>query len=268
MSHEPDDQGSADGATERYPRTVSKVTFGCLAWALFFVITVAEFAVALAVSKGLGVRHEGNWIAGLGFLNFVLSRVAADGILKLMGLSRSGKTVEARRRTAALAEGEAGDDEVVEVRCPPSFITGLGVTCLIFCLLIVLILLMTPLDQVKGIGWGYALVGFFGLGAGYLLYEGQWGKPQAWADASGITGYPVGFHFRRRFVPWSDVETCEIETYHDTFGKPVIIRPILKGWNGEPLIALNLQYTKLEDQERLVKYIKAKLPKPKVDLWE
>ena len=126
----------------------------------------------------------------------------------------------------------------------------------------------SPHDRAKGIGSAYALVGFFGLGAGYCLYEGRWGKPQAWADGSGITGYPVGFHFRRRFVPWSDVATCEIETYYDTFGKPVIVKPILKGWNGEPLLALNLLYTKWEDQERLVKFIKAKLPKPKADLWE
>ncbi len=261
-------QGGSDEAPERYPRTVSKVAFGCLASTLFFVITLAEIAVALAVSKGLGVRHEAGWIGGLGFLNLILSRVAADGILKLMGLSRSGKTVEARGRTVALAEGEVGDDEVVEVRCPSSFITGLGVACLLFCLLIVSILLLTPPDQVKGIGWAYALVGFFGLGAGYCLYEGRWGKPQASADASGITGYPVGFHFQRRCVPWSDVATCEIETHHDTFGKPVIIRPILKGWDGEPVIVLNLLYTKLEDQERLVKYIKAKLPKPIDDLPE
>jgi hypothetical protein len=64
------------------------------------------------------------------------------------------------------------------------------------------------------------------------------------------------------------VATCEIETYYDTFGKPVIIRPILKGCDGKDLMVLNLMYTKMEDQERLVKYIKAKLPKPKDDLCE
>jgi hypothetical protein len=30
----------------------------------------------------------------------------------------------------------------------------------------------------------------------------------------------------------------------------------------------NLMMTKMEDQERLVKYIKAKLPKPQVDPWD
>jgi len=31
---------------------------------------------------------------------------------------------------------------------------------------------------------------------------------------------------------------------------------------------LNLLYTSMEYQERLMKYIKAKLPKPKDDFWE
>jgi hypothetical protein len=131
-----------------------------------------------------------------------------------------------------------------------------------------LILVTIPHAQMKGVGWVYVWIGFVGLGAGYCFYERWWGKPQAWANASGITGYPVGFQYRRRFVPWSEVATCEIETFYDTFGKPVIIRPILKGSDGEPLIVLNLLYTKMEDQERLVKYIKAKLPKPGLDPWD
>ncbi len=230
MSQEPDDQGGPDEPAEPYPKTVSKAAFGCFSWTLCFVIMFVEIAVVWAVSKRLDIRFDGAWIGGLALPNLILSKVAADGILKLIGLSRSGKTVEARGRTVALAEGEAGDDEVVEVRCPPSFIRGLGVVCLLLCLLFVVILVTIPHEQIEGIGWGYALVGFLALAAGYLLYEGRWGKPQAWADASGITGYAAGFHFRRRFVSWSDVVTCKIETYYDTFGKAVIIRPILKGW--------------------------------------
>ncbi len=67
-------------------------------------------------------------------------------------------------------------------------------------------------------------------------------------------------------MPWSDVATCEIETFSNTFGEPVLVRPTLKGWNGESLMALYLLYTRMEDQDRLVKYIKAKLPKPKPTL--
>jgi hypothetical protein len=268
MSQGPDDHGGLAEAVREQPRTVSKTTFVCLYWTLLLVILLAEFAVAAVISKSLGIRLEGVWIGGLGILNLILSKVAADRILKLMGLSRSGKTVEARGRTVALPEGEVGDDEVVEVRCPPSLIMGLGVALLALCLLIALILYAVPHGQMEGGGWAYVLIGFFGLGAGYCFYERWWGTPQARADSSGITGLPVGYHMRSRFVPWSDVATCEIETYYDTFGKPVIIRPILKGSDGEPLMKLNLMYTTMDDQERLVKYIKAKLPKPKYDFWE
>jgi hypothetical protein len=90
----------------------------------------------------------------------------------------------------------------------------------------------------------------------------------SWPAPSGVTGYPVGFHARRRSVPWSALATCEIETYFDTFGKPIIIRPVLTGCDDEALLTLNLLYTKMEDQERLVKDIKAKLPKPNDDFWE
>lgn len=119
-----------------------------------------------------------------------------------------------------------------------------------------------------GIEYAYILIAFFGVMAACCFLQRRRGTPQAVADSSGIRGVPVGFHMQHRFVPWSAVATCEIETYHDTFGKPVLIRPILKGADGEPLLTLNLLSTAMEDQERLVKYIKAKLPKPKDDSWE
>jgi hypothetical protein len=74
--------------------------------------------------------------------------------------------------------------------------------------------------------------------------------------------------FRRRFVPWSDVATCEIETYYDTFGSPAIIRPILKDSAGRELMSMDLLQTELQDQQRLVKYIQARLPKTKENFWE
>ena len=73
---------------------------------------------------------------------------------------------------------------------------------------------------------------------------------------------------RRKFVPWSDVQTCEIQTFYDPFGKPFLLRPILRGHNGEILMVLNLMQTKMNDQERIVKYVRAKLPKPQADPWE
>jgi hypothetical protein len=46
------------------------------------------------------------------------------------------------------------------------------------------------------------------------------------------------------------------------------MRPFLKGWNDEALIAMDFQCTKVEDQERLVRYIKAKLPRAVDELGE
>jgi hypothetical protein len=234
-----------DDGTAKEPKTVSKAAFEILVFVTLVMLFITETVAALATGRALGFRIDidGGWVGGSTVLNIVLARLAVDTILKRFGLSRSGKTVEVRGRTVAFPEGEVADDEVVEVRCPQSFISGLGVMCLAFCLLIILTLAVVPHDRMKGVDLAYVLIAFCGLGAGYRFYERRWGKPQAWADSSGITGYTVGFNFRRRFVSWSRVATCEIETRYDTFGKPVIIRPILKGFDNEALMTLNLLYT-------------------------
>lgn len=268
MSQPEVEQDNLGDSPQGLPKTVSKVTFGCLSGAIFFVILAAEITLNEILSRAVGVRPDRGFIAGLGILSLILSGVATDRILRLMGLSRSGKSIEIRGRTVAFHEGEVAGNEVVECRFSHSFINGLILMCLACCLLITLILVVIPQDRMEGVEYAYAIIGFLGLGAGYLFYERAWGKPQAWADASGITGYSVGSSLRRKFVSWSRVASCEIVTRYDTFGKPVIIRPILKGFDNETLMTLNLAYTKKEDQERLVKYIKAMLPKPKYNDWE
>ena len=185
LSSAPEDQGRSEEATTGRPRTISKAAFGCLSCTLFILILATEIAIALAMSKALGVRLEGGgWTVALAFLSVVLSRVAADGILKRMGRSRSGRTVEVRGRTVAHPEGEVGDDEVVEVHCP-SLTMGAGVMCVLFCLVIVLTLVMIPHNQIKGVGYAYVLIGISGLGAGYCFYERWCGEPQARAERAG-----------------------------------------------------------------------------------
>ena len=264
VSQAADDEIGLGGSSEGKPRTVSKGTFDGLTWILLFVLTVSECLLVAVGCRTLGLRFDGGWVGGFFVLNWVLVRIAVDGILKRLGLSRSGKTVEVRGRTAALPEGDVTDDEVVEVHCPKSFIRFVFWGCLLGGGLFALLLTFMPRSETWTVGLGYVLIGFFGLGAINIWWDR---KPQAWADRDGITGYPNGYHLRRRFVPWSDVAACEIETFCNTFGKPVLIRPILKGWNGESLLALNLLSTKMKDQERLVRFIKAKLPKTKDDFW-
>ena len=89
-------QDASDEPSESNTRTVSNFTFGCLTWNLFIVFQIA----ATVVLVRFGIRLEGFGVVLL-FLNFVLSKVAADRILKLMGRSRSGITVEETGRTLA-----------------------------------------------------------------------------------------------------------------------------------------------------------------------
>lgn len=258
---------TCDDGTSKEPRTVSKGTFEILVVVAVVIFSMAEKVGVVAMGDTLGFTSNGSWVCGLTVLNLVLARRVVDTVLKRFGLSRSGKSVEIQGRTVAVPEGEVADGEVVEIRCPSSYFTGLFWMCLLGFLSFAVLMIVLPSSGTVMVGLGCFFIAFFGFGTVYAIYEGRWGKPQAWADSSGITGYPFGLSFQRRFVAWSRVATCEIETYYDTFGKPVIIRPILKGFDNEVLMTMNLLHTELNDQDRLVKYIKAKLPKPKFDDW-
>lgn len=268
----PDDPGwsGPDEAADRPPRTVSKAGYFSLWITLCVVFQFVELASSSAISRSLGVRHDSSWAAGLGYLNVVLAKVAADRILKRMGLSRSGKTVERRGRAAPLT-CEDDDDEVVVVDLSPSTRKKLGVLGLIACLLIVPGMAAVTQGVFPDLRWTLPLLAFLEFIFAYGCYDCWWGQPRCRADRFGIMGYPTGPTVRRRFVPWSDVAICEIVARYDTFGKRMAVWPVLKGRDGKTLLALDLQLISLEDQERLVKYIRTKLPKPKDELddfWE
>ena len=64
------------------------------------------------------------------------------------------------------------------------------------------------------------------------------------------------------------METCEIHTFYDSSGSPILIQPILKDRRGRELMIPDLSHTRLEDQERLATYIRAKLPKSQEEFLE
>lgn len=199
------------------PATVSKMTFRCFFWTLFVVFVIAECALAAVISRIASVRDESSRVGGLVVINIILAWLAADGILKRMGRSLSGKTVEVRRRAAAVTEEDVADNNVAEVRVPASLIRGLLITCLTICLIGVFVVsTLVHGSLMPDIGW--------------------------------------------------------IETFHDTFGKPIITRlitrPSLRDRDGQVLMTLNPIYTWCENQERLAKFIRAGLPKPKNGLFD
>ncbi len=248
------------------PRTVSKTTFGCLTFSLMVLFAVTANVAVICLSNAWGFRSQPGWMGGLTILYMVLSHVAADKILKLFGLSRSGKVVEVRSRSPFGSDDDAPLGDVAEARLTNGMITFL----MIGLPLMGLFLLAAPMvmgEEAGLIRWlGLGMGAFFLVGFVHLLWDRK--NPQARADAEGVTGYPSPRAMRRVFVPWSDVLTCEIQTIYDTFGKPVLLRPILRGHNGETLMELNLLQTPMVEQERVVKFIKARLPKPQVDPWE
>lgn len=263
---------TSDDVSVQEPGTISRRAFRRLVVALGFAFLIPELIVLTVACRVFGFRHDHGWIAGLpgglSVLNTTLAYVATDRILKRFGLSRSGKTMEVRGKTVAHAEGEVFADELIEVRFHSSHFIGLGLTCLVCSLVMALIFVVISRDRMIGGCYACITVALSGFLGGTCLYLGLWGKPRVWADADGITGHPLGFNIGHRSVSWSAVATCEIQTVFNTFGKPILIRPTLKGYDGNSLLALDLSYTKMEDQERLVKFIKARLPKSKEDFWE
>lgn len=100
----------SDDVMLKEPRSISKAAFETLVFVTFVLLSIVETVAAIGLSRALGHRFEGGWIAGMGFPNLILSRLAVDRVLKLFGLSRSGKTTERRGRTILELERRAPDD--------------------------------------------------------------------------------------------------------------------------------------------------------------
>jgi hypothetical protein len=81
------------------------------------------------------------------------------------------------------------------------------------------------------------------------------------ADCEGIVGPARGLPFWRQFVPWHEIETCEIVTRYGAFGDRTSLRPTFKNRMGKTLLRLDLALIMPRDQDRLVKNIKLRLPK-------
>ncbi len=250
--------------------TVSKKTLSRLVFSLAFLFFVIANLAVVCVCWACGFKFPTPVMSGLGVLYLFLAHAAADKILKRFGLSRSGTVVEVRSRTSFRLESDASAGEFVEARLPSDLITvrliglpAFGLLSLFTSLLVV--------SRATGAMLGLGMV--MGVGGAYILFCSilvvlDYNNPQVRVDAEGVWGFSSKRTIRRVFVPWSDVVNCEIRTTYNTFGEPVLLRPIFKGHNGETLLDLNLVHTPMVEQERVVKFIKARLPKPQVDPWE
>lgn len=243
---------------------VSKGQFGCLAAFLQILFFSMAMSAAIWVKSVWRVEFPPGVVCGGAILYTILANVTADRIFKRFGLSRSGTVVEVRARSPWVPDDDMPVGDFAEARYTRGMIRWILIVLPAFGLLF----LAAPL-VVDGFWrqWSCRAMGAFLLvGFVHSLWDRK--NPQARADAEGITGYPSHRAIRRVFVPWSDVQTCEIRTIYNTFGQPIVLIPILRGHNGETLMALNLMYTPMAEQERIAKFIRSRLPDKQVDPWD
>ncbi len=184
----------------------------------------------------------------------------------MLGMSRGGSSVETWNRILAKPDGFVADNELVEFKESQLTNTFAFVFLYLFSMFFLLLGVgshLAGVHPVQLIFW-YVSAGFFGGYAIQLLsaWDGCWVR----ADRRGVFGYPARYAIRRRLLPWSEIATCDIITCHNPFGTPYLIVPVFKDELGRKLMTLSLYGVPMECQMRLVKYIKAKLPKSRIDV--
>jgi hypothetical protein len=244
-------------------RTVSKREYYALCVAAFALSLCSAIAIEVALGRLFRVdlfRHQGiYWASAIGFL---VAR-AVDPVLRRLALSLSAKTLEIHRRVGAVAaELGSSDGEAVILtgssRLDRRFFRNLA---LLFAVIFITMNIPYPsvasLEDVIFI-WLPAVVLFFS-----LRRLGSWGR----ADGTGIW-LKSEWLGAWTHLAWSDIASCEITTDYDAFGRPIRVMPVLKDALGKVLLAPPLEGIELADQERLAKYVRARLPKTKLDLAE
>ncbi len=253
------------------PRTISRGLFWFLCGSLYSYLFIIEFATIQIISYKLNIGKNAELflVTSANLTTILGSQIAVDLILRRYGLSRSGTIREVQSRSSLLPEGYVGKDEILclyfDRRVSFVFV---AISVFVFLALFVGLIIIANLTTVS-VDW--PLVGSL---TGISLFIGGifgWAliKPCARADTEGIHAFGLGTtRIMPTFIPWSEVATCEITTHFDTFGEPVISRPTLFDKHGNTLLRMDLTGITRFDQERLLKYIKAKLPKSKPDDWD
>jgi hypothetical protein len=241
--------------------TVSKRAFYYVVALITTLLAVAEIIVARPYTP---FSFFPIYAGALLFVNFLFSYYATDRFFKMLRMSRSGNSVETWDRIPAKPERLIAANEIVEHVVGRADVIFTEMFCFLACLAGAFVIPFAPLGLITFImGSGLVLLGGVGLQQSFAP-DGCYMR----ADHRGVFGYPARFAIHRKLLPWSEIATCDIVTRHDTFGKPYMIVPVFKDEFGTKLMRLSLWSVPMESQERLAKYIKAKLPKPRPEFEE
>jgi hypothetical protein len=253
-----------------HAKTVSKPQFWIVTALLTIIFLLAELSLMELVflELDLPTLNFPSFIFVLLGADFLLSFFAAERFFKTLGLSRSGNSVETWDRIGANHDRIVADEEVVEFKEPVSHNIFGFVFFLVFGLFSMLGILYSHVVGVHPaqlVFWHVAGVLFGGCAIQLALAsDGCWVR----ADQRGVFGYPARYALHRKLLYWSKIATCDIVTRHDPFGTPYLIVPVFRNEFGQKLMSSSLHGIPMECQMRLVKYIKTKLPKARVEFAE
>jgi hypothetical protein len=219
--------------------------------------------------RGYHLSHSMQYLAlPLLFINGNLCRELTERIFKAIVWSRSSQTCEAPAGKGAGFAGCGADADRFEVS-DRKLVRGFTLFMAIPWLIIVATMIASPpTEQDRDPRVGLLVLFTFGLVFAALMMCFGPARILLRGDSKGIFGQVVGFPRNEKRVPWSQIKACEIVTYYNRSAKPILIQPIFKDLAGKELLSLDLLPVKLPDQERLVKFIKTRLPKSPIDTWD
>jgi hypothetical protein len=243
------------------------------------VLAVAEYILAFCIMSLCGdqegafrilpMGHPGQrwdpFIAGIVLTsNVLLSFKAYDRFLRILDRSRSRQIVEVQ--ACLKGGGPTPVDELIEVDLPGKYhrdrlISG------VLTLALTLVMLMFFPEYLRTSFSRACMRGLSLIAIGHLVAIWMRGVEQVRSNEQEIQGYSSPFAFRRNSCLWAEIETCEIMTHFDIWGQSSI-RPVFQDQSGATLMRLDLSGVEPADRDRLLKYIKARLPRTQVDLQE
>jgi hypothetical protein len=246
-------------------RPVSNHVFSFGAWSAWFAL--ALIAVSNLETASMGLVSPSLDVRIVDVYNFlsvpkvVLEAMSAclvvDWIFKRFGHSSSGKVVEIRGPTRPQPAAGGGKSDVLELPCatPVAQYTAycLGVFCLGTAAAPIIVLLGSSRDGAAIFGGMSPLAVL----AGLCLCRFR-GPYVVRVDPSGVTGPPYWAPFRRKYVPWSEVVTCDIVTYYTAFGRRWLIVPVFRDGQGRSRLSLGMFPLSPTDLDRLLVYIRSK----------
>ena len=189
-------------------------------------------------------------------LNLPISLAAYEWILKLCGKSRRGQLVEIQMCADCETSAPVGD--VITVELAGGFHRQYLTASVLMSASALALIFVAPESIRTPFFWICVVAA--PLNSIYFLALWIRGIQKVRSDANQIQGYPSPRSLRWNFVSWVDIATCEILTRWDSAGNTTLVRPVFKDAYGATLMRLDLTGVAETDRNRLVKYIKVRLP--------